>query len=367
MKHARLTALTDAIQGQDLSFGFITDPMSIFYLTGYRSDPHERLFALFVFPNHEPFLICPSMEVRDAKESGWSGELIGYADHENPWAFIGHALDTRGINGALRIGIEANHISFARSEYLSQYGNSVTFSNMEAALGSIRTIKDASEIEKLKKAAKMADFAVEVGASLIKKGKSEQAIIAEIEYSLKKRGISEMSFSTMVLAGDKTASPHGHPGERQIKEGDFVLFDLGVVVDGYCSDITRTFVYKHASDKQADIYETVLKAEEEAIAKAKIGMRIGDLDLIARSIIESKGYGDYFTHRLGHGLGLSVHEAPSMSYDNDELLKEGMVFTVEPGIYVPEVGGVRIEDDLVLTKNGAETLTHFPKQLTIIP
>ncbi|WEG13891.1 Xaa-Pro peptidase family protein [Pullulanibacillus sp. KACC 23026] len=365
MNH-RLTKLINEIKQLDFSFGFVSDPMSIFYLTGFRSNPHERLLALFVFPEAAPFLICPAMEKTDARASGWEGELIGYGDHEDPWTFVKQQLESRGLSKTLKIGVESSHITYSRVEKLEQLGESVSFITIEPVLNSLRTIKDPSEIEKLQQAAKMADFAIEVGASLIKKGKSEQSIIAEIEYSLKKRGISEMSFSTMVLAGDKTASPHGKPDDRQIREGDFVLFDLGVIVDGYCSDITRTFVYKHASEKQEEIYQTVLEAERAAIKQAIPGMRIGDLDLVARSVIENKGYGDYFSHRLGHGLGLSIHEAPSMSHDNDSLLKEGMVFTVEPGIYIPEVGGVRIEDDVYLTKEGALTLTQFPKELTVI-
>jgi Xaa-Pro dipeptidase len=363
----RLNALTDAIKEQDLSFAFVSDPMSIFYLTGFRSNPHERLLALFVFPNIEPFLVCPAMEERDARSAGWNGEIIGYGDHEKIWDIIARTLVGRGVTGAIRAGIEINTVSYARSSELAILGSSITFVNLEPTLESLRTIKDAHELEILQQAAEMADYAVEVGASLIKKGKSEQSIIAEVEYSLKKRGISEMSFSTMVLTGDKTASPHGKPGDRQIREGDFVLFDLGVIVDGYCSDITRTFVYKHASPKQEDIYNSVLRAEEAAIQEAKPGMRIGDLDLVARSIIAEAGYGEFFPHRLGHGLGLSVHESPSMSEDNNALLKEGMVFTIEPGIYVPDFGGVRIEDDIVLTSEGARCLTHYPKVLTVIP
>lgn len=363
----RLNALTDAIKGQDLSFAFISDPMSVFYMTGFRSNPHERLLALFVFPNVEPFLVCPAMEERDARQAGWEGEIIGYGDHEKIWEIIAQKINQRGVTGALRIGLEINTVSYARANELGALSSSADFVNIEPTLEALRTIKDARELQILQQAAEMADFAVECGASLIKKGKSEQSIIAEIEYTLKKRGISEMSFSTMVLAGDKTASPHGKPGDRQIREGDFVLFDLGVVVDGYCSDITRTFVYKHASPKQEEIYQTVLWAEEAAIQQAKPGMRIGDLDLVARTIISDAGYGDYFPHRLGHGLGISVHEAPSMSEDNNGVLKEGMVFTIEPGIYIPELGGVRIEDDVVLTAEGARCLTQYPKALTVIP
>ena len=175
-----------------------------------------------------------------------------------------------------------------------------------------------------------------------------------------------MSFSTMVLTGANAASPHGTPGSTKVKRGDFVLFDLGVVYEGYCSDITRTVAYGDISDKQREIYETVLKAEEAAIAASKPGVSCAEIDLTARNIIRDKGYGDYFPHRLGHGLGISVHEFPSLTETNPLLLKSGMVYTIEPGIYVPNVAGVRIEDDIYVTENGAEVLTKYPKTLQII-
>jgi Xaa-Pro dipeptidase len=191
-------------------------------------------------------------------------------------------------------------------------------------------------------------------------------VLAKIEYELKKKGIREMSFSTMVLFGEKSGDPHGNPGERKLKAGDIVLFDLGVVLDGYCSDITRTVAYKSISEKQKDIYNTVLKAELASIEASKPGTRIGDLDKVARDIITDAGYGDYFPHRIGHGIGINVHEFPSMSHLNEGILKEGMVYTIEPGIYLPGIGGVRIEDDILVTADGCETLTEFPKELQIV-
>lgn len=175
-----------------------------------------------------------------------------------------------------------------------------------------------------------------------------------------------MSFDTMVLAGANAALPHGTPGLTKIKKGDLVLFDLGVVYQGYCSDITRTIAYGDITDKQAEIYNTVLKAEEAAVSAVKPGVKASELDLTARNIIAEAGYGDYFPHRLGHGLGISVHEYPSMTTTNNLQIKPGMVFTIEPGIYVPDVAGVRIEDDLLVTENGAEILTKFPKSLQIV-
>lgn len=176
-----------------------------------------------------------------------------------------------------------------------------------------------------------------------------------------------MSFDTMVLSGPKTASPHGKPGDRKIQKGDFVLFDLGVIYEGYCSDITRTVSFGKPSDAQKDVYETVRQAEQAAVDAVKPGVRAMDLDKIARDVITEAGYGEFFTHRLGHGLGISVHEFPSVTGTNEMELIEGMVFTIEPGIYDPSITGVRIEDDVVVTKDGVEVLTKYPKELVIVP
>lgn len=170
----------------------------------------------------------------------------------------------------------------------------------------------------------------------------------------------------MVLTGTNGALPHGTPGDTKIKKGDLVLFDLGVVHKGYCSDITRTVAYGEISAEQEKIYNTALKAQLAAIEKVKAGVPAKEVDLTARNIIKDAGYGDYFPHRLGHGLGASVHEFPSITETNEMALQENMVFTIEPGIYVPGVAGVRIEDDIVVTKDGYEILTEFPKELTYV-
>lgn len=187
-----------------------------------------------------------------------------------------------------------------------------------------------------------------------------------IEFEMKKKGVQKMSFDTMVLSGPKTASPHGIPGERKIQQGDFILFDLGVVYNGYCSDITRTVAFGEPTDAQRDVYDTVKKAEQAAVDLVRPGVKAFEIDKIARDIIDEAGYGDYFTHRIGHGLGISVHEFPSITGTNELVLEEGMVFTIEPGIYNPDITGVRIEDDVVVTTDGVEVLTKFPKELQII-
>ncbi|HEX6923407.1 MAG TPA: Xaa-Pro peptidase family protein, partial [Bacillales bacterium] len=345
---------------------FISSTANVFYLTNFHCTPHERLLGLAVFPKEEPILICPGMEMQQARNAGWDHEIIGYGDAEDPWELIRQAFGKRGITQASSAAIEKSQLPFERAEKLQSIFAGIKLAEAEEKLGELRMAKDEKELKALREAARFADAAVQTGVNAIKEGTTEMEILAEIEYEMKKKGISEMAFSTMVLTGANAASPHGTPGNTPIRKGDLVLFDLGVVVDGYCSDITRTVAFDHVSDEQKKIYNTVLQAQEASLNKGKPGARIGDLDQTARQIISEAGYGEYFPHRIGHGLGIEAHEAPSMSENNNDLLKTGMVYTIEPGIYVPEVAGVRIEDDVYVTEDGYECLTQYPKELQII-
>lgn len=361
----RLEKLQSWMKENNIQVSFLTSSENVFYLSGFYSDPHERLLALAVFQEAEPFLVCPSMEKGEAKKSGWEHEIIGYSDIDQPWEFIHKAIKKR-INTISKAAIEKEHLNVERYEAMSALFPDATFISAEEKLRTLRMIKDARELKTIEEACALADYAVEVGVSEIKEGRTELEILSAIEYALKKKGVTEMSFATMVLAGANAASPHGTPGLTKIKKGDLILFDLGVVIDRYCSDITRTVAYGDINEKQKEIYDTVLKAQLAAIDASKPGVTAAEVDLTAREIISRAGYGEYFPHRLGHGLGISVHEYPSVTETNGLRLEKGMVYTIEPGIYVPEVAGVRIEDDIYITENGAHVLTKFPKELQVI-
>lgn len=362
--HGRLTELSNWLQANNIDAAFLTSPDTIFYCSGFASNPHERLLAFVIFPDHEPFLICPQMEVTDAKHSCRTAEVIGYTDIENPWGKIVEAIARRNLTFKT-LAIEKDHMNVKRYEHIQDYFSNPTLVAAEEKLRELRMIKTKNEVIKIREACRLADLAVEIGVHEIAEGKTEVEIVASIEYEMKRIGY-EMSFPTMVLTGKNASSPHGTPGITKVQRGDLVLFDLGVIYEGYCSDITRTVAFGDINNQQADIYETVRKAQEATVTASKPGISCSDLDLIARNIIKEKGYGNYFPHRLGHGLGISVHEYPSITETNPLLLQTGMVYTVEPGIYVQNVAGVRIEDDLLLTENGYETLTKYPKSLQII-
>ncbi len=363
MKNERLQQLMHWMRVENISASLITSKANVFYLSGFYTNPHERLVAILVFPNEAPVVIVPNMEKEQVKAAGWQQEVLGYSDTDNPWDLVKKAANHSLIG---RLAIEKEHLIFERVESLNNIFSKPEFVSVEEKLQELRILKDDEEILLLRQAAKLADYGVEVGVSAIKEGRSELEVLATIEYELKKKGILEMSFQTMVLTGQKTAAPHGKPGLETIKNGDLILFDLGVVYKGYCSDITRTVALGEVNEKQREIYETVLEAQLTSLNASKPGVKIGDLDTIARTIITEKGYGDYFTHRIGHGLGIDVHEFPSMNATNTRTLTTGMVFTLEPGIYLPGVGGVRIEDDILITESGFETLTSYPKELQVL-
>ncbi|WP_369902300.1 Xaa-Pro dipeptidase [Bacillus manliponensis] len=363
--NSRLEKLMQWLREQHTEVAFITSTENVFYMTNFHCEPHERLLGLFVFPEKEPMLICPKMEEGQARTAGWAHEIIGFTDTDRPWDMIAKAIEKRGID-AKTVAIEKEHLNVERYEELTRLFTNATFRAAEEKVRELRLIKDAKELSILREAAAMADYAIEVGVGAIQENRSELEVLATIEHELKKKGIHKMSFDTMVLTGANSALPHGIPGANKIQRGDFVLFDLGVIIDGYCSDITRTVAFGDISEKQKHIYNTVLAGQLQAIEACKPGVTLGEIDRAARSVIEDAGYGDFFPHRLGHGLGISVHEYPDVKEGNNAPLREGMVFTIEPGIYVPNVGGVRIEDDIYVTENGVEILTKFPKKLQFV-
>ena len=195
---------------------------------------------------------------------------------------------------------------------------------------------------------------------------TEKEVALALDFHMLRNGAEKVSFDTIVVSGKKTSQPHGVPTDKKIEFGDFVTMDFGAVVNGYHSDMTRTVAIGEASDMMAEIYGIVLEAQQAAIEKAAAGVAAKDVDFAARNVIEEAGYGKYFGHSTGHGVGVEIHEEPTVSPKSDYTLREGNIITAEPGIYIPEKFGVRIEDMLLITEDGCENLTSTPKELTVI-
>lgn len=240
---------------------------------------------------------------------------------------------------------------------------SITLRADDMTVGRLRRIKDSGELASIRRAASLLEGAYELVAAAGLAGRSEREVAWMIERHLREAGASALSFDSIVAGGVNGALPHHHPGDDLIPQDTLVTIDIGCVVDGYCSDCTRTFAVGQPSNELLDIHAVTLEAQVASLEAVRPGMLGRDVDMVARAIIEQAGFGDRFGHGLGHGVGLQVHEGPRLARPSEDVLEAGMVVTVEPGIYLPGVGGVRIEDLVVVTEDGYEVLTHYPKAL----
>ncbi|MGZ9586352.1 M24 family metallopeptidase [Paenibacillus marinisediminis] len=340
----------------------ITDPKHVYYVTGFACNPHERFLGVVFARGVEPVLIVPALDADKAAAVSSVQRIATHTDTDNPYAILKRHLPA----GLKTLGVEKANLSVSRFETMQAELGTLRYADIGNVLQAMRVIKSEAELDRMQAAVDCVESVLGSVVRRVRVGMTEAEVVAELEYEMKKQGADGPSFDTMVLAGENAALPHGVPGARVIREGELLLFDLGVYLNGYASDITRTFAIGEVSDELKDIYNTVLAANEAAIAAVKPGVSFGSLDKVARQVIVDKGYGEYFTHRLGHGLGIDVHEYPSVHGQNEALTQPGVVFTIEPGIYLPGKGGVRIEDDVVVTEQGVRVLTSYPKELTII-
>lgn len=354
---SKITHLLSQLEKEQVFAAVVSDPISINYLTGYYSDPHERYMFLFLFADKEPLLFLPALDAARA-ESTVSFPVIGYVDSENPWEKIKAVLPKTDYP---QVAIEFDNLNVTKLRGLETVFTS-QFVNLTPTINRLRLLKSADEIQKMHAAGALADTAVQIGCQAISLDKTETDLVAHIEYEMKKRGYG-MSFDTMVLTGTNAANPHGIPGANQLENDSLLLFDLGIAADGYMSDMTRTVAVGQPDQFKTDIYQLCLEAQLTAQDFIKPGVTASEVDAAARSVIEKAGYGEYFNHRLGHGIGMDLHEFPSIMAGNDLVIEEGMCFSVEPGIYIPGKVGVRIEDCGVVTKTGFEVFTHTPKEL----
>jgi Xaa-Pro dipeptidase len=359
----RLKTLHDEMDRRNLDLIIITNPININYFSGFLSNPHERFMALVVNRNEDKeLLFVPSLDFETAEQASYIKSIIAISDSENPYSVLYKKIKIKPIN----IGVEKNVMSIWDYEKLKGVFTDSNFDNITPFIQSLRLKKTQSEITFIREAIRLVESVLDEGIKNFQIGTSEREIVGELEYLMNRKGVSP-SFSTIVLTGKQTSLPHGTPSMNKIKHGDFLLIDMGVNINGYCSDITRTFIIGEASDYQRRIYQTVNEANEKAINAIHIGEQLKEVDLAARNHIEKCGFGAYFNNRVGHGIGLEIHEEPSVHENNDNQIEAGMVFTIEPGIYVPSFGGVRIEDNIFVNYDGKiEVLTNYPKEICIL-
>lgn len=356
MANERVRKVREALLERNLDGIFITSPINRRYLTGFTGSSGYVLIT-----GSRAVLLTDFRYMTQAPQQAVDFDVIEHGPS------VGASLKELLVKEQVsRLGFEGDELSYSAHRKYEEDLKPVQLVSASGLVEQIRIIKDQSELDVMKKAADLADRTFYHMLEVLKPGMSELDAALELEFFMRKHGASGPSFDTILASGDRSALPHGTASSKLIAAGDLVTMDFGALLDGYCSDITRTVMVGTPSEKQREIYEIVLEAQLHTVENIRPGMTGREADALARDIITRYGYGEYFGHSTGHGLGMEVHEAPRLSKLSDDILKPGMVVTAEPGIYLPGFGGVRIEDDLVITETGAKRLTESKKDLMIL-
>ncbi len=355
---ARLSAVRDTLARSDLDALLVTNLPNVRYLTGFSGSnalllvtaTNAVLFTDFRYAEQVEDEVSAVVSVRIEQNSLWQGL----------WQQLGQQLDIG------RIGFESAHLLHRDFQRLLEQGSRYLWRPTSDIVEQLRQIKDESEVELISEAVRIAEAALDYTVRQLRAGMTEVSVAGILERSLRDHGSEGFPFATIVASGPRSALPHARAESRELVSGDFVLIDFGAVYKGYCSDITRTFVLGAPSTRQREIYDIVRAANELASGALRSEMTGIAADNVAREYIDDRGYGAEFGHSLGHGIGLEVHEAPRLARTSEAPLPAGAVVTVEPGIYLPKWGGVRIEDDVLITVGGRRCLTSFSRDLLSI-
>lgn len=329
---------------------------NIRYLCGFSGSSA----CLFITPDDALFFTDGRYEEQAQSELAHDTGLEVEVTQNGLLSLLAPAVATRF--GGRRAGFEAGHLVYRDWDRLREEAEPVEWTATTGLVERLRMRKEPAELEAIRKAARVASAALDATLKLVRPGMTEIEVAAELDYHMARHGSPVPAFETIVAGGPRSALPHAQPGARRIEAGDLVLIDFGARLEGYCCDITRTFVMGEPSQRQLQAYDSVLEAYRAACSALAPGVRAADVDAAARRVLESNGLGGAFPHSTGHGIGLEVHEGPRLHRRSEEALADGMVVTVEPGLYFQGWGGVRIEDDLVVSAQGGRSLVDLPKE-----
>lgn len=363
MYRNRIEKIRRLMDEQGIDFLMITSEPNMLYFSGYSAISLERLITLLISrEENEVFLIVPRLEEKRAEENCKLRdlELISYSDTENPVNILEKIFSKRG---KATVGVEETIPFKYVYPLISKYAG-IKYSLIDDLIYSLRIVKEPEEIEALRKAAEINNRVLLEAIRNVREGISEKSLMTYIKNYAFEVGADDVPFA-LVQSGSNSALPHQEPTDKIIRRGELVVLDIGIRYGGYHSDLTRTVSCGAPSTKQIEIFNIVLNGQQNALDTIKEDVKAEDVDSAARRIIESSGYGEYFIHRTGHGIGLEVHEPPFIKAGNTNPLKSGMVFTVEPGIYLPNQFGVRIEDNVIVTREGHVNLASLPKSLSV--
>ncbi len=341
------------------------------YLTGlfFHLSTDRPMVVVFPTDGRAPAAIVPKLEEsRLVSDAAYPIQTFSYGDAEGYMPAFERAIHSLKLNN-LRIGVEGLRMRVLEAQLFEEIAAGSRVSPADETIMQLRLRKTPEEVALMRQAIKISEDALDRTLSDLEGkviGMTEIQITNILLNHISDLGGGGNAFEPIILTGANSALPHGYPGTAKVQEGDLLLFDFGTKVDGYPSDITRTFAVGSLDDELRRVYDAVLGANRAGVATGKPGIAAQDVDRAARKVITQAGFGEYFTHRTGHGLGLDIHEHPNMREGNTMILEAGMIYTVEPGVYLPGRGGVRIEDDIVVTENGVESLTTYPRELRIL-
>jgi Xaa-Pro dipeptidase len=335
----------------------------LFYLTGLSFHLSERPVVALFPVNRPAVIVLPALEAIKVEQAAVGLETFPYTDEEGYSSAFQSACAALDLTGCA-IGVEALRMRLLEARLLERHAPGCRLVPAEETLAELRMRKDAQELEHMRRAIAITEAALEATMRQVQVGMTEKKVAARLTVEMLQGGGEGLSFPPIVVAGPNGASPHATPSDRPIQAGEAIIVDCGITVGGYAADITRTFAIGELEPEMARVYEVVRAANAAGRSAAGPEVPAEDVDRAARAVIEEAGYGEYFIHRTGHGLGLETHEPPYIVAGNRQILEIGMTFTVEPGVYLPGRGGVRIEDDVVVTPGGAESLTTFPRDFT---
>tara|TARA_B100001123_G_C15320338_1_gene1027659 strand:+ start:859 stop:1932 length:1074 start_codon:yes stop_codon:yes gene_type:complete len=336
---------------------YITNLTNIRYLTGFTGSAGVLLIL-----NNQSYFLTDGRYIQQSKEQVKNSKIHIISSNYFDLIKKHNLLSESKLN----IGFESNHMSFSYYSNLSKTFSSINWHPTDSIIENIAAIKDQFEIDSLKTAIEITDDVFIKIIPEIQEGVTEKYIATKISYLFKMNGAEGDSYESIIAGGPRSALPHARPTDREFQKGDFIVMDFGALYNGYHADMTRTLLVGDATDRHKEIYNIVLESQLNGIAKAKAGILCSDVDFACRSIIDKAGYADLFTHSTGHGIGLEVHTLPRIHKNNNELLKQNHVITIEPGIYIPDWGGVRIEDDCLIQKHTCSPLNTSTKELIIV-
>lgn len=367
MSQSRLDKLNASLRTSDLDAVILNPGPTLTYLTGMHFHLMERPVVLFFAKDQEPVLVLPELELQKTVSLPYKLQVFTYPEDPSAWddAFR-KAAQTLGLDGK-RIGVEPRQLRLMEFGHVKNGAPEADYPDASEVLSSLRLKKDQTEIETMRKAVKIAQSALEATIPSIKIGMTERELSSELVVQLLRHGSEpEMPFSPIVSGGPNSANPHASPTERKLQAGDLLVIDWGATYEGYISDLTRTFAVGEVDEEYRKIHKIVQEANAAGRAAGKPGARCADVDIAARNVIEKAGYGKFFRHRTGHGIGMEAHEEPYMRGDNEQILEPGMAYTVEPGIYLIGKNGVRIEDNVIITDTGADVLSDMPREIRVV-